>query len=140
LRVRRGELPAHNGPIYMVMRLYWPKPVALNGSWKPPAIMRQWSMSKLGREPIKSEALANVRFESHSGLKSDITQGPKRGQLRTTNFCGVARRYVRPKVAHPENSGPRSRNNCRMSKNVPTARERNVACRVDHENKHGDTQ
>jgi hypothetical protein len=34
-------LPAPNGPIYMVMRLYWPKPEALNGNWKPPAIMRQ---------------------------------------------------------------------------------------------------
>ena len=34
-------LPAPDGPIYMVMRLYWPKPEALNGSWKPPAIVRQ---------------------------------------------------------------------------------------------------
>ena len=33
-------LPAPNGPIYMVMRLYWPKPEALDGSWKPPVIMR----------------------------------------------------------------------------------------------------
>jgi len=34
-------LPAPNGPIYMVMRLYWPKQEALDGLWKPPAIMRQ---------------------------------------------------------------------------------------------------
>jgi hypothetical protein len=34
-------LPAPNGPIYMVMRLYWPKPDALNGAWKPPAIVPQ---------------------------------------------------------------------------------------------------
>ncbi len=33
-------LPAPNGPIYMVMRLYWPKQEALNGSWKPPVISR----------------------------------------------------------------------------------------------------
>ncbi len=33
-------LPAPNGPIYLVMRLYWPKQEALNGSWKPPVIMR----------------------------------------------------------------------------------------------------
>src|ERR1700687_2297304 len=31
---------------------------------------------RLGREPINS-ALANVRFGAHSGLKSDIAQGPK---------------------------------------------------------------
>jgi hypothetical protein len=38
-------LPAPNGPIYLVMRLYWPKveaPSILppgNGTWKPPAIV-----------------------------------------------------------------------------------------------------
>jgi hypothetical protein len=31
-------LPAPDGPIYMTMRLYWPKPEALDGSWKPPAM------------------------------------------------------------------------------------------------------
>ena len=31
-------LPAPNGPIYLVMRLYWPKEAALNGSWQPPPI------------------------------------------------------------------------------------------------------
>jgi hypothetical protein len=33
-------LPAPKGPIYVVMRLYWPKEEALNGTWKPPAVMR----------------------------------------------------------------------------------------------------
>lgn len=33
-------LPAPNGPIYMVMRLYWPKEEALNGNWKPAPIVR----------------------------------------------------------------------------------------------------
>ena len=33
-------LPAPDGPIYMVMRLYWPKDEVLNGSWSPPAIKR----------------------------------------------------------------------------------------------------
>jgi len=33
-------LPAPNGPIYMVMRLYWPKEQALNGTWKPARIAR----------------------------------------------------------------------------------------------------
>jgi hypothetical protein len=33
-------LPAPAGPIYVVMRLYWPQENALNGSWKPPAMHR----------------------------------------------------------------------------------------------------
>jgi len=33
-------LPAPNGPIYVAMRLYWPKDSALDGSWKPPAVQR----------------------------------------------------------------------------------------------------
>ena len=39
-------LPAPNGPIYMVMRLYWPKETppsvlpAGEGTWKPPAVVR----------------------------------------------------------------------------------------------------
>ena len=33
-------LPAPDGPIYMVMRLYWPKQAALDGSWKPAPIVR----------------------------------------------------------------------------------------------------
>jgi hypothetical protein len=31
-------LPAPDGPIYVVMRIYWPKETARNGSWKPPAV------------------------------------------------------------------------------------------------------
>ncbi|TXN23320.1 DUF1254 domain-containing protein [Methylobacterium sp. WL9] len=34
-------LPAPDGPIYVVMRLYWPKDAALKGSWKPPAMVRK---------------------------------------------------------------------------------------------------
>jgi hypothetical protein len=33
-------LPAPDGPIDVVMRLYWPKEEALNGTWKPPAVER----------------------------------------------------------------------------------------------------
>jgi hypothetical protein len=33
-------LPAPDGPIYLVMRLYWPKQSALDGTWKPPVIVR----------------------------------------------------------------------------------------------------
>jgi hypothetical protein len=31
-------LPALDGPIFVVMRLYWPKEEALSGMWKPPAL------------------------------------------------------------------------------------------------------
>ena len=30
--------PAPNGPIDLIMRLYWPKEVALDGIWKPPGL------------------------------------------------------------------------------------------------------
>jgi hypothetical protein len=33
-------LPAPDGPIYLVMRLYWPKEAALTGKWKPPAVAK----------------------------------------------------------------------------------------------------
>jgi hypothetical protein len=33
-------LPAPDGRIYLVMRLYWPKEDALNGTWKPAPIVR----------------------------------------------------------------------------------------------------
>jgi hypothetical protein len=33
-------LPAPDGPIYVAMRLYWPKEAALKGEWKPPAMKR----------------------------------------------------------------------------------------------------
>jgi hypothetical protein len=33
-------LPAPNGPFMMVMRIYWPKPEALNGQWKQPSVER----------------------------------------------------------------------------------------------------
>jgi len=33
-------LPAPVGPFFMAMRLYWPKPEALDGRWKAPALVR----------------------------------------------------------------------------------------------------
>jgi hypothetical protein len=32
--------PAPDGPIYMMMRLYWPKEAALNDDWQPPGMQR----------------------------------------------------------------------------------------------------
>lgn len=36
--LRSNWLPAPNGPMGVVMRLYLPKPEALDGSWKPPVV------------------------------------------------------------------------------------------------------
>ncbi len=33
-------LPAPDGPIYLVMRLYWPEEAALKGDWQPPKVVR----------------------------------------------------------------------------------------------------
>ena len=33
-------LPAPKGPFYLVMRIYWPEPAALDGTWTPPPIRK----------------------------------------------------------------------------------------------------
>lgn len=33
-------LPAPKGPPQIILRLYWPKPDALNGTWKPPQAVK----------------------------------------------------------------------------------------------------
>ena len=33
-------LPAPAGPFYLAMRIYWPGPAALDGTWQPPAVVR----------------------------------------------------------------------------------------------------
>jgi hypothetical protein len=33
-------LPAPDGPMFVVMRLYWPEASALDGRWRPPALQR----------------------------------------------------------------------------------------------------
>lgn len=34
-------LPAPPGPFRLNLRLYWPKKTVLNGTWKPPGVLRQ---------------------------------------------------------------------------------------------------
>jgi len=34
-------LPAPNGPFFMVLRLYWPQPDALDGRWKAPLLVER---------------------------------------------------------------------------------------------------
>ena len=35
-----ADLPAPKGPFFMILREYWPKPEALDGSWKAPQAVR----------------------------------------------------------------------------------------------------
>jgi hypothetical protein len=37
---RANWLPTPDGSFYVTLRMYWPKPAALDGSWKPPPIVR----------------------------------------------------------------------------------------------------
>ena len=34
------DFDGDHDPPYIVMRIYWPKEAALNGSWLPPAVQR----------------------------------------------------------------------------------------------------
>jgi hypothetical protein len=36
---RANWLPAPEGPFYMTMRIYWPEPAALDGTWTPPPVV-----------------------------------------------------------------------------------------------------
>jgi len=37
---KKNWLPEPDGPIGLIMRLYWPKDEALNDTWQPPAIKK----------------------------------------------------------------------------------------------------
>ena len=36
---RANWLPAPTGPFYLTMRIYWPEPAALDGTWEPPPVV-----------------------------------------------------------------------------------------------------
>ena len=52
-------LPAPAGPIFVVMRLYWPNEAALKGSWQPPAVQRAKSAGRQRR------ALRSLQTDPH---------------------------------------------------------------------------
>ncbi|QDV24191.1 DUF1254 domain-containing protein [Aureliella helgolandensis] len=55
-------LPAPNGPFYMVMRLYWPKPEAYDGTWTPPLVWKADSApTATVQKPAGAEAAEEVK-------------------------------------------------------------------------------
>ena len=58
----------------------------------------------LGREPINSEWLADVRFGAHSGLKSDITALPKCATSRHRPLFKAVGQTLRPQSTQKESA------------------------------------
>ena len=75
-------LPAPDGPIFLVMRLYWPKEEALDGSWNPPPVVPVGIVSKktslherhlrYGDKSLENIVRTDERY-GHDGL----FQGPR---------------------------------------------------------------
>lgn len=71
-------LPAPDGPFYLVMRLYWPKPAAFDGSWTPPLIWPQGTaMTASAPKPEGAEAAEEV-------MPSVMVAEPKPEMVRPT--------------------------------------------------------
>ena len=71
------------------------------------AFVQLFSRFSIGCEPIKPEALANVRFRAHNGLNSDIVPSPEKCQdrksrsaasLRKSSFAEAFDKHLRPPV------------------------------------------
>jgi hypothetical protein len=74
-------LPAPDGPFYMVMRLYWPKPEALDGTWTPPPVWREQKtveqavLIPSGTEQVQAVKPIALVEEAQPGLERPTTWG-----------------------------------------------------------------
>jgi hypothetical protein len=59
-------LPAPKGPFWAVLRLYWPRPEALDGTWKAPAL-RRVSGDAAAKVPVTVENFARAESDSYFG-------------------------------------------------------------------------
>lgn len=76
-------LPAPNGPMFVVMRLYWPKTQAPsvfplgNGSWQPPALVPVSNLNALDVKRFGDKSLENfIRTDTRYG-HDGLFQGPR---------------------------------------------------------------
>ena len=76
-------LPAPNGPMFIVMRLYWPRTAAPSvyplgkGSWKPPALVRVGNLTGRGATRFGDKSLeAIIRTDERYG-HDGLLQGPR---------------------------------------------------------------
>ena len=69
-------LPAPKGPFFLVMRLYWPKPTALDGGWKaPPLVTAKDSTATPTLAPIAVTPDNFVRAESDLYFSNIVKDG-----------------------------------------------------------------
>ncbi|MEF8721346.1 DUF1254 domain-containing protein [Candidatus Accumulibacter sp. ACC012] len=76
-------LPAPNGPLFVVMRMYWPKTEAPSvyplgeGAWKPPALVPVQNLNALGVRRFGDKSIENiVRTDTRYG-HDGLFQGPR---------------------------------------------------------------
>ncbi|AUM12123.1 DUF1254 domain-containing protein [Ketobacter alkanivorans] len=76
-------LPAPNGPMFLVMRLYWPKDKGNSvyplgkGAWQPPAVTPTVNLNALGVKRLGDKSVENiVRTDQRYG-HDPIFQGPR---------------------------------------------------------------
>ena len=99
-------LPAPAGAFYMVMRLYWPKPDALNGTWTPPLAWPEGTTQQESvpvpegagtAQEVKPSVLAQAA-EARDGASDSLGRTDRgadwdlhhrcgRGEFGATEFC-----------------------------------------------------
>jgi hypothetical protein len=66
-------LPAPAGPFFAVLRLYWPKPAALDGAWKAPAMEKV--AAKREEHAMASGSTISVTADNFARAESDLYFG-----------------------------------------------------------------
>ncbi len=120
-------LPAPNGPFYMVMRLYWPKPEAYDGTWTPPLVWaadaaptpavqkpagaeaaEEVKPSVLVDEPKPEIGTSDCLGRTDRGSGGDLCHRRRRSQFGRSEFCRqrVLRSTMEESLVAPQRTGP----------------------------------
>ena len=75
-------LPAPKGPFFMIMRQYWPKPEALDGTWKAPPATRVEDSVPQAAAPTEPAASVSAIGATTTSKVPDLTS-PQRWQTTT---------------------------------------------------------